>query len=128
MSDAVASSRSRASLRVAMEFTLVERSFSTEYAPKIFFGNGNEYRKNERSVSQAELPATDKEIIMKTITEREAAEVAAANASGKQPVVFIHGLWLHASSWGTWRERFESEGYATVAVDWPGDAASADAA
>ena len=65
---------------------------------------------------------------MKTITAREAAEVAAANASGKQPVVFIHGLWLHASSWDTWRERFEREGYATVAVDWPGDAASTDAA
>ena len=61
---------------------------------------------------------------MSTITEREAQEVSAANASGKQPVVFIHGLWLLASSWDAWRERFEAEGYATVIVDWPGDAAS----
>lgn len=63
---------------------------------------------------------------MTTITAREAAEVAAANASGRQPVVFIHGLWLHASSWDAWRERFETQGYATVAVDWPGDATSVD--
>jgi pimeloyl-ACP methyl ester carboxylesterase len=61
---------------------------------------------------------------MSTITEREAQEVSAANASGKQPVVFIHGLWLLASSWDAWRERFEAEGYATLVVDWPGDAAS----
>jgi len=61
---------------------------------------------------------------MSTITQREAQQVAAANASGKQPVVFVHGLWLLESSWDAWRERFEAEGYATVAVDWPGDAAS----
>jgi len=65
---------------------------------------------------------------MSTITEREATEVAAANASGKQPVVFIHGLWLLASSWNAWAARFAEEGYATVAVDWPGDAESVAAA
>ena len=65
---------------------------------------------------------------MSTITEREALEVAAANASNKQPVVFIHGLWLLASSWDAWRERFEAQGFATVAVDWPGDATSVDEA
>jgi len=63
---------------------------------------------------------------MSTITERESAEVAGANASGRQPVVFIHGLWLHASSWDAWRERFEAQGYATVVVDWPGDARSVE--
>lgn len=63
---------------------------------------------------------------MSTITEREAKQVAFANASGKQPVVFIHGLWLLASSWDAWKQRFESEGYATVAVDWPGDALSVE--
>ncbi|MDO9458045.1 alpha/beta hydrolase [Nocardioides sp.] len=56
-----------------------------------------------------------------TVTTREAAEVAAANASGRRPVVFVHGLWLLAGSWDPWRARFEEEGYATVAVDWPGD-------
>lgn len=63
---------------------------------------------------------------MSTITEREAKQVALANASGKQPVVFIHGLWLLASSWDAWKQRFEAEGYAVVAVDWPRDAASVD--
>ena len=56
-----------------------------------------------------------------TVTAREAEQVAAANASGRQPVVFVHGLWLLHSSWDAWRTRFEAEGYATVAVDWPGD-------
>ncbi|TIC83554.1 alpha/beta hydrolase [Nocardioides sp. GY 10113] len=55
------------------------------------------------------------------VTAREAAEVAAANDSGRPPVVFVHGLWLLAGSWDRWRTRFEEEGYAAVAVDWPGD-------
>jgi non-heme chloroperoxidase len=67
-------------------------------------------------------------ITTSTVTPREAAQVAAANASGKQPVVFIHGLWLLHSSWDAWRERFEAEGYATVAVDWPDDQTSVEAA
>ncbi len=36
------------------------------------------------------------------------------------PVVFIHGLWLHASSWDPWVERFTEAGYAPVAPGWPG--------
>jgi pimeloyl-ACP methyl ester carboxylesterase len=35
-------------------------------------------------------------------------------------VVFIHGLWLHASSWGPWLEMFREAGYAPVAPGWPG--------
>ena len=62
------------------------------------------------------------------VTEREAAQVAAANASGRQPVVFVHGLWLLAESWDRWKERFEAAGYAAIAVDWPGDEASYEAA
>lgn len=56
-----------------------------------------------------------------TITPREAVEIAAANESGRQPVVLVHGLWLLAGSWTAWRDHFESQGYATVAADWPGD-------
>ena len=56
-----------------------------------------------------------------SVTAREAEQVAAANASGRQPVVFIHGLWLLHSSWDAWRDLFEEKGYATVAVDWPDD-------
>ena len=38
------------------------------------------------------------------------------------PVVFVHGLWLHADSWGPWVERFRQEGYEPTAPGWPGDA------
>jgi pimeloyl-ACP methyl ester carboxylesterase len=65
---------------------------------------------------------------MSTITTRERAEIDAANASGKQPVVFIHGLWLLASSWVNWREYAESKGYSTIAVDWPNDPPTVEAA
>jgi non-heme chloroperoxidase len=37
------------------------------------------------------------------------------------PVVFIHGLWLHASSWGPWQEHFRAAGYSPVAPGWPGE-------
>jgi pimeloyl-ACP methyl ester carboxylesterase len=37
------------------------------------------------------------------------------------PVVFVHGLWLHASSWGPWVELFREAGYAPSAPGWPGD-------
>ncbi len=42
----------------------------------------------------------------------------------KPPVVFIHGLWLHATSWTPWIEEFESQGYQAIAPGWPGDAAT----
>jgi pimeloyl-ACP methyl ester carboxylesterase len=37
------------------------------------------------------------------------------------PVIFIHGLWLHASSWTSWTELFTAAGYEPVAPGWPGD-------
>ena len=40
----------------------------------------------------------------------------------RRPVVFIHGLWLHATSWQPWVELFDAAGYAAVAPGWPGDA------
>lgn len=59
--------------------------------------------------------------ITPNITPRETAEIEAANTSGKPTVVFIHGLWLLASSWNNWVGFFEQAGFATVALDWPGD-------
>ncbi len=38
-----------------------------------------------------------------------------------RPVVFVHGLWLHASSWNPWLELFQEAGYAPTAPGWPGD-------
>lgn len=48
--------------------------------------------------------------------------------STRIPVVFVHGLWLHASSWAPWVEAFEDAGYAPLAPGWPGEHASVDAA
>jgi pimeloyl-ACP methyl ester carboxylesterase len=55
------------------------------------------------------------------ISEREARQVEQANASGRTPVVFIHGLWLLPSSWDNWVRLFEEAGYAGVTPDWPDD-------
>jgi pimeloyl-ACP methyl ester carboxylesterase len=37
------------------------------------------------------------------------------------PVVFVHGLWLHAESWSPWVELFRGAGYEPIAPGWPGD-------
>src|SRR4051794_26398225 len=55
------------------------------------------------------------------MTEREARQVERANASGRTPVVFIHGLWLLPSSWDNWAKLFEEAGYAALTPDWPDD-------
>jgi len=46
--------------------------------------------------------------------------------SAGRPVVFVHGLWLHATSWGPWAEFFGAAGYAPLAPGWPGDADTAE--
>jgi pimeloyl-ACP methyl ester carboxylesterase len=46
----------------------------------------------------------------------------------RTPVVFIHGLWLHATSWGPWVERFSAAGYAPVAPGWPHEPDTVEAA
>src|SRR3954470_18973140 len=56
-----------------------------------------------------------------TITEHEAQEVARADATGLQPVVFIHGLWLLPSSWDRWATLFEEAGYTALTPGWPDD-------
>jgi pimeloyl-ACP methyl ester carboxylesterase len=58
---------------------------------------------------------------MPSISERENREIEAAKASGKVPVVFIHGLWLLPSSWANWAGFFEQAGFAPLTPDWPGD-------
>ena len=42
-------------------------------------------------------------------------------ADAGTPVVFVHGLWLHASSWGAWVDLFKESGYDPSAPSWPGD-------
>jgi non-heme chloroperoxidase len=40
------------------------------------------------------------------------------------PVVFIHGLWLHATSWQPWIDLFRAAGYDPIAPEWPGGPAT----
>jgi pimeloyl-ACP methyl ester carboxylesterase len=56
-----------------------------------------------------------------SISAREAQQVDQANATGRTPVVFIHGLWLLPSSWDNWARFFEEAGYAALTPDWPDD-------
>ena len=65
---------------------------------------------------------------MASMSDRETREVEAANASGRTPVVFIHGLWLLPSSWAAWAEFFEHAGFAPLTPDWPDDPVTVDAA
>ena len=48
-------------------------------------------------------------------------DVEQANATGRTPVVFIHGLWLLPSSWDRWAEVFADAGYAPLTPGWPDD-------
>ncbi|HXP38485.1 MAG TPA: alpha/beta hydrolase [Solirubrobacteraceae bacterium] len=58
---------------------------------------------------------------MATITKYEQEQIDKANATGLEPVVFIHGLWLLPSSWDRWATVFEQAGYATLTPGWPDD-------
>jgi non-heme chloroperoxidase len=62
-----------------------------------------------------------------TATENE-AQIEKANESGRQPVVFIHGLWLLANSWEDWASHFDEAGYTPLTPGWPDDPATVDEA
>jgi non-heme chloroperoxidase len=57
----------------------------------------------------------------KSITEHEAQQVERANDTDRQPVVFVHGLWLLPSSWDRWAALFEAAGYTALTPGWPDD-------
>jgi len=38
-----------------------------------------------------------------------------------RPAIFIHGLWLHATSWTPWLDRFRDAGYEPLAPGWPNE-------
>ncbi len=56
-----------------------------------------------------------------SISKYEGEQIEKANATGLEPVVFIHGLWLLPSSWDRWASVFEQAGYATLTPGWPDD-------
>src|SRR6202140_566893 len=71
------------------------------------------------SASSSERPAN---------TAHEAQKVQRSNASGLQPVVFVHGLWLLPSSWDRWATLFEEAGYRALSPGWPDDPETAEEA
>jgi non-heme chloroperoxidase len=58
---------------------------------------------------------------MASITEREAQQIDGANATGRTPVVFVHGLWLLPNCWERWAAFFDEAGYAPLTPGWPDD-------
>src|SRR5580700_10334363 len=41
--------------------------------------------------------------------------------TGNRPAIFIHGLWLHATSWSPWLDLFRDAGYEPIAPGWPNE-------
>ena len=60
-------------------------------------------------------------VTVMTLSETELSQIERANASGRPPVVFVHGLWLLSSSWQRWCQLFEEAGFTTVTPGWPDD-------
>lgn len=56
-----------------------------------------------------------------TLTDRELSQIDAADATGRTPVMFVHGLWLLPSSWDRWAAVFAEAGYAPLTPGWPDD-------
>src|SRR6266853_4701457 len=63
-----------------------------------------------------------------TVSRITADQVDQANASGRTPVVFIHGLWLLPHSWDRWAAVFDQAGYAPLTPGWPDDPETVDEA
>jgi pimeloyl-ACP methyl ester carboxylesterase len=62
------------------------------------------------------------------VSDHEAQEIAQVNATGRVPIVFVHGLWLLPSSWDRWQDVFREAGYAPIAPHWPDDPETVDEA
>lgn len=46
---------------------------------------------------------------------------------GRELVLFVHGMWLHSSSWREWSEEFDRAGYQHRSFRWPGELPTAPA-
>ena len=73
-------------------------------------------------------PATPATTPAVTVTDHEAQQIARSNASGLQPIVFVHGLWLLPSSWDRWATFFEEAGFTALTPGWPDDPSTVDEA
>lgn len=55
------------------------------------------------------------------LSRQELELVERANGTARNPVVFVHGLWLLPGSWRRWEEYFEEAGYVALSPGWPDD-------
>jgi non-heme chloroperoxidase len=69
------------------------------------------------------------------VSQITAERIDQANATGRTPVVFVHGLWLlppplsrAPSSWDRWAVLFDQAGYPPVTPGWPDDPETVDQA
>ncbi len=74
------------------------------------------------------VPATPLVTPAVTVTDHEAQQIARSNATGLQPIVFVHGLWLLPSSWDRWAAFFEEAGFTALTPGWPDDPSTVDEA
>ena len=74
------------------------------------------------------VPATPTTTPAVTVTDHEAQQIARSNATGLQPIVFVHGLWLLPSSWDRWAAFFEEAGFTALTPGWPDDPSTVDEA
>jgi len=59
--------------------------------------------------------------------EQKRGKIMPPEKTSRTPVVFVHGLWLHAESWNNWVQLFRESGYQAVAASWPGDSETTEA-
>jgi non-heme chloroperoxidase len=82
--------------------------------------------------SKLPLPASDSarsSIRLRDILDsldRVDQESTMTESGNRTPVVFVHGLWLHADSWGAWIDLFREAGYDPTAPGWPGDSSTVE--
>jgi pimeloyl-ACP methyl ester carboxylesterase len=72
-------------------------------------------------VDQTTTGKTTEPVVGPSITTHELEQIERANASGRRPVVFVHGLWLLPNSWDRWAALFEEAGYIALTPGWPDD-------
>ena len=63
---------------------------------------------------------------MVSISEHDRRDIDRANASGRQPIIFVHGLWLLSNSWDRWVDVFDAAGFVALAPGWPDDPETVD--
>lgn len=44
-----------------------------------------------------------------------------------QPVLFIHGMWVHSEAWQPWAKVYREQGYEPILEGWPGDGPTVEA-